>query len=294
MLVRTLYSAISRGTESLVFHGRVPPSEHARMKGPHQQGEFPWPVKYGYCNVGVVEDGEASLRGREVFCLYPHQTRYTVAADSVVPLPAGLPASRAVLAANMETAINGLWDAQLGIGDRVGVIGAGVVGCLVAYLAARVAGCEVQLIDLDERKRAVADALGVPFRSPEEASGELDRVIDTSGSPAALSRALELAGAEATVVEMSWFGDRPATLSLGGAFHSRRLRIISSQVGAIPLPRRARWTYRRRLELALRLLADDALDALLDGDSRFEDLPQTMAQVTKSDAFVLCHRVVYG
>ncbi|MCX4241739.1 zinc-dependent alcohol dehydrogenase [Paraliomyxa miuraensis] len=294
VLVEARWSAISRGTESLVFHGRVPPSEHERMRAPFQMGDFPAPVKYGYCSVGEVVQGPDELRGRSVFCLHPHQTRYVVPADAVVPIPSEVPPGRAVLAANMETAINGLWDARLRIGDRVCVIGAGVVGCLVAYLAHRVVGCDVELVDVDPRKAPVAQRLGVPLRDPEHARGEADCVLEASGSPAGLQRALALAGREATIVVLSWLGDRPATLPLGEAFHAQRLHLVSSQVGTLPASQRARWTHRRRLELALRLLADEALDGLLTGESPFEELPQAMPEVVAPGRFVLCHRVVYG
>lgn len=294
VLVRTLYSAVSRGTESLVFRGRVPPSEYERMRAPHQVGDFPAPVKYGYCSVGTVEQGPAALCGRAVFCLYPHQTRYVVPAAAVVPVPEPVPAARAVLAANMETAINGTWDAEIRVGDRISVIGAGVVGCLVAYLARRVAGCEVQLVDVDERKRSIAERLGVGFASPPQARGEADRVFEASGSPAGLRRGLELAGPQARVVVLSWFGDRSVELPLGGSFHARRLQIVSSQVGSLPPQQQARWTYRRRLELALRLLDDEVLDALVTVETPFERLPQAMATLADPRHFVLCHRVVYG
>jgi len=229
-----------------------------------------------------------------VFCLYPHQTHYTVPIASVVPIPEEVPTARAVLAANMETAINGLWDAAPKIGDRVCVIGAGVVGCLVAHLARQIVGSEVQLVDIDGRKREVARRLGLDFVLPAEARGEVDLVIHTSGSPAGLREALDLAGREATIVEMSWYGDRPVELPLGGAFHSRRLKLVSSQVGTLPASQRARWSYRRRLELSLRLLSSDAYDALFAVDTPFEDLPRVMAEVADPARFVLCQRVVYG
>ncbi|HET6610422.1 MAG TPA: zinc-binding alcohol dehydrogenase, partial [Kofleriaceae bacterium] len=232
--VEALFSGISRGTESLVFDGRVPASEHARMRAPHQAGDFPFPVKYGYASVGRVTAGAPELLGRTVFCLYPHQTRYRVAATDVHLVPAAVPPARAVLAANMETALNGLWDAAIHLGDRVAVIGAGVVGCLVAYLAARVPGCEVQLIDINPARADIASALGVPFATPERARPDADLVIHVSGAPAGLATALSLAAKEATIVELSWYGDREVALHLGGPFHSHRLRIISSQVGTIP------------------------------------------------------------
>ena len=292
--VRTLYSGVSRGTEALVLAGRVPASQYAAMRAPFQEGDFPGPVKYGYCNVGLVEAGPGELTGQAVFCLYPHQDRYVVPAAAVVPLPAGLPPGRAVLAANMETALNGVWDLTPGPGDRVAVIGAGTVGCLIARLIGRIPGCRVELVDVDAGKAAVAAAMGVRFATPDEAAGDVDAVIHVSGAPAGLVTALRLAGVEATVLEMSWYGDSSVPLPLGEAFHSRRLIVKSSQVGMLPASRRSRWTYRRRMEQALALLAgDDACDALITGESRFEELPAVMARLAAEPAGVLCHRIVY-
>jgi 2-desacetyl-2-hydroxyethyl bacteriochlorophyllide A dehydrogenase len=293
VLVEALYSGISRGTEALVWKGSVPPSEHERMRAPHQAGAFPFPVKYGYQSVGHVVDGDAALTGKQVFCLYPHQSRYVVRADQVVALPDGVPPARAVLAGNLETAINGVWDAGLRVGDRVAVVGAGVVGCLVGYLAARVAGCQVELIDVQPARARIADALGVPFATAESARPEADLVFHTSGSPAGLVAALGLAGAEATVVELSWYGDRSVELPLGGAFHSRRLTLRSSQVGGLPAAQRARWSTRRRLELALSLLADPALDVLINGEVVFDELPAALTGLSGASGVALCHRVRY-
>jgi threonine dehydrogenase-like Zn-dependent dehydrogenase len=292
-LVRTLYTAISRGTETLVFGGRVPPGEHARMRAPFQAGDFPAPVKYGYCNVGVVEQGPAELRGRNVFCLYPHQTRYVVPVAALTVLPDGVPPGRAVLAANLETAVNGLWDAAPRIGDRIAVIGAGTVGCLVAWLASRVAGCSVELIDVDARKAKAAAALGVAFRAPDTAARDADLVVHTSGAEAGLATALALAGFEATVLEMSWYGGAAPRAPLGEAFHSRRLVLKSSQVGSIATAQRARWTHARRMALVMRLLAHAELDALISGESRFEELPRVLAQLATAPGYTLTHRIVY-
>ena len=292
-LVRTLYTGISRGTEALVFQGRVPPSEHQRMRAPFQAGEFPAPVKYGYCNVGVVEQGPAELAGRNVFCLYPHQTRYVVPAGALHVLPDGVPPARAVLAANVETAVNVLWDAAPRVGDRVAVVGAGTVGCLVGWLAARIAAAEVELVDVDERKGTEARALGVPFRSPAAARRDADVVVHTSGSAAGLATALELAAFEATVTEASWYGDEPPAVPLGGAFHSRRLTLKSSQVGAVANAQRSRWSPARRMELVMRLLAHAELDALVTGESPFDELPAVLARLATSPGYTLTHRIVY-
>lgn len=292
--VRACYGAISRGTEALVFRGEVPPSEHQRMRAPFQEGDFNFPVKYGYCSVGEVEEGPEDLVGRSVFCLYPHQTRYVVPAEAVAPLPHGVPPERAILAANMETAVNGLWDATPRIGDRIAVIGAGTVGCLVAWLAGRIPGCEVELIDIDPGKAAVAMGLGVRFALPEQASGDADLVIHTSGNPAGLVTALGLAGPESSVVEMSWYGTRPATLPLGEAFHQRRLTLRSSQVGSLPPSQAPRWTFRRRLQTALGLLSDPRLDVLITGSSAFTELPAVMARLVEDPQSTICHRIHYS
>lgn len=294
VLVRTLFTGVSRGTESLVFRGRVPESQREAMRAPFQEGDFPAPVKYGYANVGEVLEGPEDLRGRAVFCLFPHQDRYIVPAAAVTPLPEGVPAERAVLAANMETAVNAVWDATPGPGDRIVVFGGGVVGTLVAWLCNALPGARVTLIDPDESRSATAEALGLTFRSSPPGSADADLVVHASGNPQGLVEALAAAGPEATVLELSWFGDRPVTLPLGEAFHHRRLTLRSSQVGRIPAHRQPRWTHERRMELALSLLEEPALDALITGESPFDQLPQLMQRLTGGDVTgVLCHRIRY-
>jgi hypothetical protein len=293
VVVQALFSGISRGTEALVFAGRVPQSEWTRMRAPFQAGDFPGPVKYGYASVGLVECGPLALRGRPVFVLHPHQTRYVVPVSAVHPLPDGVPPARAVLAANLETALNGVWDARPHVGDRVAVIGGGTVGCLAAFLAARVPGCEVQLVDVNPRRARVAETLGVPFALPADASPDADVVVHASGTADGLNLALTLAGTDATVVEMSWFGDGVVPVALGGAFHSRRITIASSQVGSLPPAQRPRWDTRRRMTMALSLLTDPALDALITGESAFDDLPSVMAALAGAPGDALCHRIRY-
>jgi threonine dehydrogenase-like Zn-dependent dehydrogenase len=293
LLIRTRFTAISRGTESLVFAGRVPASERTRMRAPFQEGDFPAPVKFGYVNVGRVEEGPDALRGRHVFVLFPHQTRYVVPSSWAHVLPADLPPRRGVLAANLETAVNGLWDARPHVGDRIAVIGAGTVGCLVAWLAARIAGCRVQLVDVNPARATIASQLGVPFASPADAAPNVDLAVHASGSPDGLALALRLAGTEASIVEMSWFGDQPVTLPLGEAFHAERLTITSSQVGRVAAAQRARWDTRRRMALVLDLLRDASLDALLTGETPFEALPHTMKALAASAGDTLCHVVRY-
>lgn len=289
-LFRAQWSGISRGTERLVFEGRVPEAEWQRMRAPYQEGSFPFPVKYGYAMVARAMEGP--LQGRSVFALFPHQTEFRLPETAVVVLPDAVPAPRAVLAANMETALNILWDSGAGAGDRIVVVGAGVVGALVGYLCARLPGAEVVLVDQQPDRAALAQALGCGFAGPEAAPQDCDVVIHASATAAGLATALGAAGPGAVVVEASWHGAGMTAVPLGGAFHSRRLRLISSQVGQVPPDRAARWTYRRRLAKALDLLADPVLDLLISGETGFDDLPAAYGDIL-ADPGTLCHRIRY-
>ncbi len=292
-LVRALYSGVSRGTETLVYRHEVPASELRRMRAPHQQGTLPEPVKYGYASVGRVLEGPAALREREVFCLYPHQSEYVVDANALCLLPSDVPAARAVLAANMETAVNALWDAAPLVGQRVAVVGAGVVGCLVAYLLGKFPGAEVTLVDLHGDRAALAAKLGVAFALPADAPPERDLVVHASGSAAGLGTAFSLLRDEGTVLELSWYGVQSVALPLGEAFHARRLQLRSSQVGQVAPAMAARFTRQQRLALALSLLCDPVLDALISSEGSLEELPAVMAELSRPDCRSLCHRVRY-
>ncbi|MDO8934094.1 MAG: zinc-binding alcohol dehydrogenase [Rhodocyclaceae bacterium] len=292
--IRALFGAVSRGTEALVLAGRVPPSEFERMRAPFMAGHFPFPVKYGYATVGRIEGGTEALRGRTVFTLHPHQTLFNIPASAALVLPENLPPQRAVLAANIETALNAVWDAAPGPADRIAVVGAGVVGALVAYLCGRLPGAEVTLVDINPARAELAHALGVGFARPESATGECDLVVHASGNAAGLGTALALAGEEATVLEMSWYGDTPVAAPLGSAFHSRRLRLISSQVGRIAPSHRPRWTHGRRLAAALALLEDSRLDALLAPPVAFRDLARRLPDILDARNGVLCQPIAYS
>jgi threonine dehydrogenase-like Zn-dependent dehydrogenase len=292
VMVRTLHSGVSRGTETLVFQGRVPESQRATMRAPFQAGDFPAPVKYGYLNVGVVEDGPATLVGTRVFSLFPHQTRYVVPASAVLPVPEDVPTERAVLAGTVETAINALWDAGPLLGDRVAVVGAGMVGCCLARLLAGLPGAEVTLVDVDPARAAAAESLGVAFARPGDAPDGQDLVLHTSATSAGLQLCLELLVSDGTVLDLSWYGDSPVSLELGGRFHTDRLAIRASQVGTVAAARRQRRTPKDRLSLALRLLRDPAFDSVLSGTSSFDDLPGVMAELA-TGAPALCHVITY-
>jgi threonine dehydrogenase-like Zn-dependent dehydrogenase len=293
VLVRALRSGVSRGTEALVFRGGVPADQHAAMRAPFQEGDFPGPVKYGYLSVGTVEQGPPELRGRTVFCLYPHQTAYVVPASAVAVVPEDVPAPRAVLAGTVETAVNAVWDAGPLLGDRATVVGAGMVGCCVARLLSRVPGLEVTLVDVDRGRAGVAAALGVDFALPDGAGEGRDLVVHASATSAGLRRSLELLRPEGTVVELSWYGDREVRLELGGAFHSRRLAIRASRVGTVSPARAGRRGSADRLALALELLRDPAFDALLSGQSHWSELPAVMPALADASLPALCHTITY-
>ena len=294
VLVAAAFGAVSRGTESLVFRGEVPVSQYDIMKAPFQDGYFPGPVKYGYSSVGEVVEGPAELVGRMVFCLYPHQDVYCVPIGSVTPLPDGVPPERAILAANMETAINVVWDAGLSVGDTVVVIGGGVIGLLAATLCRNIPGVRVEVVDPNESRRDVCSTLGLNYHREVPNDLVADAVLHVSGSPEGLRTALTVAGVEATIVEASWYGTRNVSLPLGEFFHARRLTLRSSQVSRLPVDRQPRWTHTRRLRLALELLRDSCFDVLINAESSFDELPAVLAQLSHHPGNNLCHRVRYG
>ena len=292
--VRALFGALSRGTEALVLAGRVPESEFERMRAPFMGGHFPFPIKYGYATVGRIENGPQERLGRIVFALHPHQHLFNIPESAIVALPETVLPQRAVLAANMETALNAVWDSAAGPADRIAIVGAGTVGALVAFLCSGLAGAEVMLVDINERRAELAQKLGVRFAKPETAKGDCDLVVHASGTAAGLRTALALAGEEATVLELSWYGDTPVAAPLGGAFHSRRLRLISSQVGQVASSHRPRWTHNRRLAAAIDLLADSRLDALLAPMVSFYDLPRRLPDILDARNGVVCQLISYS
>lgn len=287
------WSGLSRGTERLVFEGRVPQAEHRRMRAPFQDGDFPFPVKYGYSAVGHVQQGPATWLGKAVFCLFPHQEAFVVPENALTLLPVDLPPRRAVLAANMETALNAVWDSGAGPGDRIAIVGGGILGGLLAGILGQIPGTEVTLVDVEPTRAALADHMNVLFSLPEDAPQECDVVFHTSCTGAGAATALGCGGIEARIIEMSWFGDAAPSLPLGGVFHSRRLRYISSQVGMVAPSRRPRWPYARRIAKALDLLCDDRYDALITAEVAFADLPAMLPSILAPGASGLATAIRY-
>lgn len=286
-VVRASWSALSRGTERLIFNGKVPPAEYQRMRAPLQGGDFPFPVKYGYCATGVVEDGPVELQGRDVFVLHPHQEKFAAPVAMMHVVPPSVPARRACLAANMETALNAVWDAAAGPGDRIVIVGAGVIGLLTARLCSRLPGADVAVCDIDETRRTIVENFGARFVTPSELGAsdfDADVVFHASATPPGLAAAIDAAGLEARIVEMSWFGEGATPAPLGGAFHSRRLQLIASQVGQVSPSRRPRWSYARRIAKALDLLADERLDQLFTHEFAFGELETKLPQFLATGA----------
>jgi NADPH:quinone reductase-like Zn-dependent oxidoreductase len=291
--VATLYSAISRGTERLVANGEVPESEWTHMRAPLQSGAFPYPVKYGYSATGLVTVGCEALLGKTVFCLHPHQDHFQVSEDMLAVVPDGIPAKRATLAANMETALNAHWDAGTLPGDKVLVVGAGIVGILVAHLAQRIAGADVTITDIEAGKAEICAALGLKFEMPDSVATDNRIVFHTSASGAGLETAINACAFEGRIVELSWYGARTATVRLGGAFHSRRLSIISSQVGHVAPNQRATINHRQRLAKAIAMLNDERLDRLVTDEIDFDGAPAALPRIFGNQSLGPCPIISY-
>lgn len=275
VLIETEVSGISPGTETLVHRGQVPAEVADLMAAPHQLGTLDFPVSHGYLNVGVVRRGPAELLGRRVFTLSGHRSHLVVPESACHVVAAEVPSERALLAGVAEVGLNAVWESQASLADRIAVIGGGLVGLVTALLAARVSPARLQVIETDPRRRAAAGELGLDAVPPEQADGDNDVVLHTSATQQGLRRSLEITGDDATVVEMSWYGDRQPPVPLGADFHARRLRLLASQVGEVAVPKRHRRSRRQRLGAALGLL-DDRFDALVTGSSPLERLPKVM------------------
>jgi len=264
--VDAIASAISHGTEMLVLRGQVP--DGLELDLPTLRGGFAFPIKYGYASVGrIVEAGpEAHLApGQTVFVHHPHQSSYVVPASMPIVLPPGLEPELGVFLANVETAVNIVLDAALRFGERVGIFGQGVVGLLVTQLLRRAGASLIVAVEPVAARRDLAQRLGADIAlAPEEATPSalreltdglgVDLAIEVSGNAAALQQAIDSLAFGGTAVVCSWYGTKPVSLQLGGGFHRRRPRVVSSQVSTIDGALQPRWTYARRLQLAVDLL----------------------------------------
>lgn len=292
--VMTRFSGISRGTERLIFNGLVPEAEHDRMRAPLQSGDFPFPVRYGYAATGTVDDPTTDLHGREVFCLHPHQTAFRAPQAMVLPIPRNVPASRAILAANMETALNAIWDARLRPGSKCLVVGAGLLGWLITALLSRRPDLSVDITDIRTDTGVKADDFSVNFMTPDRTNScSYDVAFHTSASSAGLQSALDALNFEGRVIELSWYGVRETQINLGGNFHANRLSILCSQVGHVAPTHRHAVTHRDRLARALTALDDPRLDLLITHEVHFRDLPESLPRLLADDAPGIATRIVY-
>ncbi len=287
--VQTIASALSQGTEMLVYRGEVPVDLPLDL--PALSGSFAFPIKYGYATVGRVldlgDDVTGFARGDAVFVHHPHQSTFVVPtnpADGPAPvrLPDDLDPLLGLFVANLETAVNVLLDSGIRLGETALVFGQGTVGLLIAQLLRHAGAGQVIVVDPLERRRTLAFKLGVDV-ALEPGSEMLERVmeltegrgadvaIEVSGSGAALQSAIESVAVEGTVVVVSWYGTKTVSLALGEHFHRGRVRIRSSQVGRISPELSARWDHARRLRLSVELLPRLELSELISHRFRFDE-----------------------
>lgn len=292
--IKALYSLISTGTERLVASGKVPEELHASMQVPYMEGSFSLPVKYGYSLVGEVVDGPENLKRKIVHLLHPHQDYCVVLAEDVFVIPREIPSQRAILASNLETALNALWDSGVSAGDKVMVAGFGIIGSLVVRLLTLMPAVQVMVIDTDPNRKKLAETMGFSTAHAEELDADFDLAFHCSGHETGLQTCIDKAGPEGKVIEMSWYGNKPVTLNLGGTFHSQRKSIISSQVSSLPASKQARWNFYRRKQVVFELLKNPAFDQHIAATIAFQELPALFEKIRKGQTDALSYGVSYG
>jgi 2-desacetyl-2-hydroxyethyl bacteriochlorophyllide A dehydrogenase len=291
--IDTSYSAISPGTERLVFLGDVPNDLFSQMKTAYMGGDFAFPLKYGYSLVGRIIDGSFERIGQTVHILHPHQNRCVVREEDAFPVPDDIPSKRATLASNMETAVNAVWDSGLTIGERALVVGFGIVGSLVARLLSFFPGVEVTITDNNPLKLSLAEKMEFDVQSPDNKSNAFDVAFHASGDPNGLQSAIDSVGFEGRVVELSWYGKKEVSLNLGGSFHSMRKKILSSQVSSIPPQFRSKWDFNKRKSLVFEFLARDVFDTHITHSYPFDDLVRVFDDLKTPPTEGLSYLVVY-
>ncbi len=283
LLLRSMFSLVSQGTERLVACGAVPESLYGSMRVPYMGGNFSFPVKYGYALVGEVLNQGHPWQGRAVFVMHPHQDYCVVAQRDCFCLPANVSPRSAVLAANLETAVTALWDARPLLGERVLVVGFGLLGALTALLLKRFPGLDLWISEPNSYRKDLAKKMGFHLWEGQHV-GEFDLCVHSSATEDGLQMALDVLGREGRVLELSWYGNKRSALSLGEAFHHKRLRIISSQVAHLPSDMQARWGYARRKELVFKLLHSSDWRLLPDAELGLEDLPSFFKALRKGES----------
>ncbi|WNJ16800.1 zinc-binding alcohol dehydrogenase [Pontibacter sp. G13] len=291
--VETQASLISSGTERLVSSGLVPASIQPDMRVPYMRGNFEFPMTYGYSLVGKVSNHDHPLSGQMVHLLHPHQTICQVASGDAFPVPEGIPARRATLASNLETAVNAIWDSGMSTGDKILVVGFGIIGSLVARLASLFPGTEVYVAETQRKRRMMAEQMGFFLLGDHDSEVEFDCAFHCTGASGGLQTAIDQVGYEGVIVELSWYGTRGIEVNLGGDFHSKRKKIISSQVSNLPADRQGRWGFRRRKETVFELLKDPVFDAHITREIPFEELPDFFQRLRQGEIHELACCVSY-
>lgn len=291
-LIKTLFTAISPGTEYLVYSGGVPKKLYVEMRCPYMGGDFSFPIKYGYSLVGQVLDGPTSLKGKLIHTLHPHQDYARISAEDVYVIPDGISPQRATLASNMETALNAIWDSGVNIGDKVLIVGFGIIGSLIARILSFIPQVEVDVLDVQPAKITLIEQLGFSIYK-EEKEKKYDLAFHTSGSGPGLQTSINNVGLEGKIIETSWYGDKEVNLCLGETFHSQRKLIISSQVSHLPACKSARWDYKRRKEVVFQLLLHPEFDAHITHTIAFHNLPKLFQSLKKNRCQELSYLVYY-
>jgi threonine dehydrogenase-like Zn-dependent dehydrogenase len=268
-IVQSLYSLISAGTEKLVAKGFVPEKLHGTMTVPYMQGTLGLPVKYGYSLTGKIVESEVFEKDALVHIMHPHQDIICVDAKHCMLIPDYIPVKRATLVANMETVINAIWDADLQKGTSVLVAGYGTIGALLARICKTQFDCNVYLIEKNENRAILLERHG--YRLATENDILYDVAFNCTANETALQYCIDHVGEEGSVIELSWYGDKKVSLSLGESFHTMRKKIISSQVSSIPKAKRASWNYENRKQLAFSYLNDAFFDELITNEIPFAE-----------------------
>ena len=291
LIIKTLYSGISKGTEKLVSSGFVGKDQYKIMKSPFQEGTFSFPIKYGYINVGKVINGPKKLLHKNTFALYPHQDLFEINSKEVQILNESNNPKKYLLTANMETAINIFWDTQASNKDKIVIVGMGSVGILTAYYFKLQNYKNVFICDSNLKKKKFATLLGLNFKDFKSIK-DIDVVINTTSNYQIINKSFNKLNLEGKIVEASWYGNKKGIINLGGNFHSKRLKLISTQVSNIPKYLSNKHNYKSRLKLAIKALSSNKLLKLVNTESHFNNLEEDYVSIINNPDSIM-HAIKY-
>ena len=290
VLVKTIYSGISKGTEKLISSKMVSKNQFELMQAPFQKGNFNLPIKYGYINVGKIINGPKNLINKNIFSLYPHQTIYEIPIKNINLLPKDN-LKKYVLVANMETAINIFWDCSANKNDKILIFGLGTVGLLTAFFFKLKNYKKIYVYDSNINKKKYCNLLRLNFINLKQAK-DFNIIINTTSNYKVLEKSMSILVNEGKIVEASWYGSKKGYLSLGDYFHSRRLKLISSQVSKIPNHMKNKYDYKKRLKLAINSLKHKKLEKLITSESNFFNLERDYFKILNNKNTIM-HLVKY-